>query len=806
MILKEIILKNYTRLYVAGIKELEYRPEKNMQILLGKNGSGKSSLLKEIIPNVEDLNLDYEKGGYKKVTYLHNNKTIILGYTKDKNKHSFIVDGEELNPVGLKKTQKILIEEHFNLSKPIHELLLSTTTLTNMSVSERKKWFTEILSDIDYEYALNLYNKVKIKVRDLTSYIKLTQNKILQDEEYFKNITKDDLNLLKKDKDIFNKLINDLLSVKKNLPNIDKPNINEYLDINNKLTTLLNKVNKYNLTTKEVNDNLIIVDNDIKHYEELVKNITKDISNITIIDDGEFNTVKLKDKINNLNNKINKIGIVDFNTIEELIHKIELFKSVYTNLVDYISEYVNIDSININELSLVNLKQNIEFNKNKINEVNTKINIIEKDIAKQNAFKSKGEVTCPKCSNIFIPNYDEITFNNLKDKSETLNNEKNNIKKITNELEDKYNLLNNKLNILNNIELTINNLDNKLKNKIRLYLKDEKTLLNNISNLYITLPDTDKLTSIKNDINETNKRLDLIADISREKVKENDRLKDKLNDKRIEYINIINKKNKEKNFYLTLRNIYTSIFKHKELLESFNSRITKYKKNAVDLLYNEYYNEVISLCKAEVYVIEEKIAKYKNIEEHYKNLKIELDKYKLSLEVNKKLENYLSPNKGIIGTSISNTINLVLENMNYIINQIWSYEINILPCIIENNDLTYRFPVKIGDVKTIPDINKGSSSIKEVIDLSFKLTAMEILDMLDYPLILDEFSKTMDETNRIASYGYIEQLNKQHFNQIFLVSHFQEMYSRFLNTDVVILDNSNIGYSGEFNSVMKIKK
>jgi len=806
MILKEIILKNYSRLYVSGIKELVYKPINGMQIVLGSNASGKSSLLKEIIPNVENLNLDYDDGGYKKATYLHNNKTYIIGYTRDGNKHSFIVDGEELNSVGLKKTQKILIESHFNITKPVHELLLSTTTLTNMSISERKNWFTKILSDIDYDYALQLYIKTKTKVRDLTSYIKLTQSKILKDEEYFKNITEDDLKILKKDKDLFSNMITNLLQAKKNLPNIDKPNINAYIDINIQLTNLLKKVNKYKFTIKKVNDKVLLIGNDIKHYEKELNSLTNEINNITVIEDGEFNTIALKDKIKKINNDINKIDIVSFNNIEDLIVKIKLFKSVYTNLIDYVSDYVNIDTININELSLANIKNSIDIRKSKIDELNVKINKIEKEIAEQNAFKSNGETTCPKCSNVFIPNYNELSFNDLKDKLENLNEFKTKIEKEIDGLEETFKLLNNKLNILNNIELTISNLDKNIISKIRLYLKDEKTLVNNISNLYITIPDINELNIIKDKLNGTQKRLDLLVDISREKIKENDILKDKLNDKRISFINTINDKNKELDFYIKLRNIYNTIFKHKRYLEEMNTKISNYKKNRIDMLYNDYYNDVISMCKEEIYIIEEKIAKHKNIEEHYKNLKLELDKYKMSLEVNKKLEEYLSPNKGIIGKSISNTINLVLENMNYIINQMWSYEINILPCEVENNDLTYRFPVLVNNIKKIPDINKGSSSIKEVIDLSFKLTAMEILDMLDYPLMLDEFSSTMDNANRISSYMYIEKLNKQHFNQIFLISHFSELYDRFQNTDVIILDNDNIGYSNSYNNVMEIKK
>ena len=136
----------------------------------------------------------------------------------------------------------------------------------------------------------------------------------------------------------------------------------------------------------------------------------------------------------------------------------------------------------------------------------------------------------------------------------------------------------------------------------------------------------------------------------------------------------------------------------------------------------------------------------------------------------------------------------------------WTYEIEILPCNIEENDLTFRFPVKINNIKDIPDISKGSSSIREVIDLAFKITVMEFLDMLDYPLILDEFGKTMDAVHRVKAYDFIDELSKSHYEQIFMVSHFESMYARFNNADVIIIDNENINYTGSYNTVIKIKK
>jgi len=98
--------------------------------------------------------------------------------------------------------------------------------------------------------------------------------------------------------------------------------------------------------------------------------------------------------------------------------------------------------------------------------------------------------------------------------------------------------------------------------------------------------------------------------------------------------------------------------------------------------------------------------------------------------------------------------------MNNIVNTIWTYDIEILPCNIEENDLTFRFPVIINGVKNVPDVSKGSSAIKDIIDLAFKITVMEFLNLLNYPLILDEIGSTFSPDHRIRLFNYIDEYNR----------------------------------------------
>ena len=807
MKLIHIELYKYVRLYVTGIKHIDYRPNKKIQTILASNGSGKSSLLKEIIPNVEDLNTEYDTHGYRIATYEHRGDSYILSYHRDGNKHSFKHNGKELNTVGLKKTQKILIEEHFNITKPMHEMLLSTTTFTNMSVSERKHWFTKILTTIEYEYALSKYNKIKTKVKDLTSYIKLTQSKLLKDEEVLNNTTEEDIDILKKDKQMFRNIIENALSLKHNIPVDDAPNLNILESHHIQLDNLLNKIDK-----KDIDD----IDSKIISKETTINILNKELtevdSKLAKIDnlhiDNGVDTDVITNKIIEINDYIKNIDNLKIDSLEQLLDLVKYFNSEYgtiSNIINEITSYVNIKDYNITDEELLEyktLKENYVLNKERIDKVSKDLNIQESN--------SKNEdVTCPSCHTSFKPNFNKEELVKLEKEYDSLNT-------VVNELENKLNSLNTLLNNKKNIQSLINKLKSILGNyllkPIYDYIvvnTDDFKKIDNLNNVFnkvlIQMPkydDIKKLIDTRKELLDKKQVHEQMSEAKRNFILTR---KEELVDNRKDIINKL----------LILRNELSILKNKKDTLNNLNSiintiddsfkQISKYKKSFYYKEFNRYIDNITYETNKIINAIDDEINEYSRIVKHHKELKDELVIYEKELKANKKLEEYLSPTKGIIGESITNTINMVLERMNFIINKIWSYEINILPCDINDSDLTFRFPVSINDAKIIPDINKGSSSIKEIIDVAFKITAMEFLDMLDYPLILDEFGKAFDEKHRIKSYDYIINLSNKSFSQIFMISHFESMYGRFNNTDIVILNKDNLEYNGTYNEVIKIK-
>jgi len=813
MILKELELKNYTRLYIPNIRYLHYFPKQHMQTILASNGSGKSSLLKEIIPNVDDTKNEYDESGYRIAKYLHRNKTYELCYVRDTNKHSFKVNGTELNEVGLMKTQKILISEHFNITKDIHDMLLSATTFTNMSVGERKRWFTDILTSIDYDFAMSKYNKVKARIKDLTSYIKLIQSKIIFDDKLLEDMTEDRIVVLKKDKEQFVSLLDDILNHRPITTPIDELS-DDILFKQASAAKILHKYRDAHIDIMHNVDTLIItkelelktLDKNIDDIKEELKNIndnglTSDVNKQELVNDIE----KISKKLKEINPT--KLGYEDFKTyVKELV-------SIHSVLLELANDLQDSDGISVTSETIKNLNKNLIATKQQHMDVEHTITILDRDLQKQIAYSEADDVTCPKCSNIFKPNHDEQKLLVLKselaknyDKKSILDQELSKLTKSLDAIDVKRNLIVKLKLLLTNDSLMP--LYEELKEVSNSFL-DTHVLSRKISDLYATLPDYQEVSDAIEELHNLQQKLTILNSVTIDKLAYMQQLKKELGVKLTAAMKQSMSIADELNKYKIIKNDKNKLSKYYQEFKTFITKIKDVKREKYDMLLRDYYNNIIYEIKHEVANIDNKLVEYNKIHSHRDGLIKELDKYKAELKTAKLLEERLSPNKGIIGVSISTTINAVLERMNEIINSIWTYEINILPCDTMSGDLTFRFPVKLGTRKEpIPDVIKGSSAIREIIDVAFKITAMEFLDMLDFPLFLDEFAISFDPKHRTRAYEFIEELGKSKFEQIFMISHYKSMFQRFTHTDVLILDNSNINYTGVFNEkeIVTIKK
>jgi hypothetical protein len=164
----------------------------------------------------------------------------------------------------------------------------------------------------------------------------------------------------------------------------------------------------------------------------------------------------------------------------------------------------------------------------------------------------------------------------------------------------------------------------------------------------------------------------------------------------------------------------------------------------------------------------------------------------------------LSPTKGVVADQMTAFINSYVEQINKVIDQIWEQSMTVLGCHLENGGLDYKFPIDT-EGQLVPDISLGSAGMRDVIDLGFVLVMRQYLNLVDYPIFMDETGSTFDSAHRSNLLRFIKNLlDTQQCQQIFMINHYADWHGGLSNYEAVVLDNRNIVVPSIYNQNVKI--
>jgi hypothetical protein len=176
------------------------------------------------------------------------------------------------------------------------------------------------------------------------------------------------------------------------------------------------------------------------------------------------------------------------------------------------------------------------------------------------------------------------------------------------------------------------------------------------------------------------------------------------------------------------------------------------------------------------------------------DLRVTAEQAKFEQDMYKFFSDELSPTDGLIADVLRRFIKSFTENQTNIISSIWSYPLIVLPCISSKDGLDYKFPIRVfGSSLPIPDVSEGSDAQVDVIDFSFVVMVMSLLDLHDFPLFLDEPISRMDELHRIEMIRIIQSMvESNQCSQMFFISHFAAQHGSFPEAETMVMDSANI--------------
>lgn len=136
-------------------------------------------------------------------------------------------------------------------------------------------------------------------------------------------------------------------------------------------------------------------------------------------------------------------------------------------------------------------------------------------------------------------------------------------------------------------------------------------------------------------------------------------------------------------------------------------------------------------------------------------------------------------------------LNGLFEQANKIIEMVWTIPLKIEP-LNYTDSLNYEFTVS-GDNDTVREMSECSEGQTEILSLAINLALRIELGYLNIPLVLDETGRTFDEKHKQNLVYLLKKLlDEKIISQLFLISHHAVMHDSFNNTETLVIRQDNV--------------
>lgn len=808
MFIRSLTLSGNKRLLPADIKYFHADFTNIHQIILGLNGSGKSSTVQELNP-MPATPSDYIKGGYKHIVIEHNQQTYeLLSLIDTHSRHSFKLNDIELNEGGTSSVQKVLVEEHFGLDQSLIEVLTDQSRFHLFSPLERRNWLTR-LSGTNMDFAIGLFKHIKGLRRDSEAVVKHINARLAKESSDI--VSPEELTELENECRDLEATVLKMLehkSVNETHPEqtlkelerltVDCKALSEHivsLSFQKPLDGIYdrNRLGEYKQYITSQLDTLVAQKQELVNEWSAINDAIKTVEMSDNKDIGEIDAEKraLQDKIGQ--HKSTLITYKEVSNPEPLLGATDAIKNTFIHMVTELSD--NSDG--------TFTRDKVEAAKERVESLRTDIRVIGNKIEQTRISIGRmvetEEVHCPECATVFKPGVDPAIVEGLKQKVETFNTQMDELKQ-TFDNEQKYlskaaaytQEYRNLLKLMDDapalapVWKNIRDIDLKTHAPtamLSLFDIWERDLANHLQILSFTkeiskLDGTrDKLQAVlESEVNYTHTRLNQVQEQIENNVSEQ-------------------KKNRD-----TLKRIEESIVSHDDIISGYerlialNNRHRGLKEKLLDDTVQQYLREVISKLNVTLANSDAKLQSIKNSRTTVLDLENQRSEAMERLKILTVLVKELNPTDGLIAKQSKLFIEQFVDQLNTVINSVWTYEMQILPCPVESEKLTYKFPIYFSatDVAN-PDIAKSSAAQKGIVDFAFKLVVMKYLGLEDYPLFLDELAPSLDEKHRSNIMEFVKQfIESKQCSQMFMVSHYNTSHGVFNRAETIIMDDTNM--------------
>lgn len=805
------------RLSLGEIEKFVIEPTTPIQFIIGTNGSGKTSVIQEMSPFPPDKN-DFEEGGYKKAIFSLEGKVIeVLSiYSGGPGEHSFLVDGVEKNDGGTLRVQQELCRQYFRYTEEIHQLITNVSAdagLTSMGLTERKKWFT-LLADSNYDYAVSVFKKTQEKYNESKAALKRSKERLAV--EAAKILSIEEMDKLRSECEELYRKVQMLIEIKEPLmtpaedlvhqANQGAMGLKKLAEQVKELTLSLNPelpkdLKKCQSQKTELTAHLEFTekkaDQTAKEYEQFKERY--DASKKTQMQNAAQLAQLIENGQKEIEQLLTSLVVADANVShpEQGIATVEYLIGFAAEHRSELSMYKDKDYSRQKLLSLINQLGSLV---GEITQVSNLLSKTEQVIEHQRNHQRESDVQCPQCRHVFQPNFSEKVLQDALRKEHELKERLEKLQKLQSEIKREQELCEYVLRKVNQFHEAL--FANEHLKDLGKRFSDEQILKNKPNDIIPLLThyksDLQKLVRIQ----EITKELEADRKIQREVLKYQEQTLsvnlDAENDRWLDHLHRLDMD--KAGLFKSIVNLDKHIAKLQSL-QTLSERLDKgvdytdqklldanesIRRQVIDEMLKDFQRQL-----AEKENVLQSASRQASVVEHIQG---EINALQQESEEWKVLVQELSPTKGLIAEGIYGFMKTMIEQMNKTLEQLFSYPLEVLPCTAEGEDvsLTYKFPLKV-DGDTRSDIAKGSSGMREVINLSFVIAAMKALGLGQYMLFLDEFGSKLDPVHKQAANMMLSSmLELERFEQVYMISHDVSQYNAFGKSQICVLHAGNV--------------
>lgn len=816
----KLTLSGYTRTMLSGHKKIEYTPEAPMQVILGTNGSGKSSLVHELFP-LPSNGAFYEKDGFKELEFTHNGDHYVQrsSFETTTGKHSLVKNGEiELNkslgPKGLLE----VVEREFYITPQKRDLLTGKMRFSSMSINDRRTLLTE-MSDVDYTYALSVYKRAKDYARDIKGALTLAKKRLVMEQS--KILGKEEIETLTRQTNALHKQISELLEERAPISKDSETAKSELRTYLNKLQSDISDLEAINTEPpsgysydglESIVEAMDAFKRDIGVSANMVTHLTEEYSKIEkevrlLESTGGKDIGELVEQKKEGEQAIEQLRVtLQTKAAKEITNYANasmVFRSVQDSLLGVFNDLPDNETLLYSNATIKLIEPLIEELKADRHELDMDLRRLASEKDHLDFHKTKGPTTCPRCQHGWVIGFSQERYDQVSQEIDKLSARR---KEVEVSIDKNTELLSATLKFISTYRsyLVIKG-SNEVLSPLWLEL-DEQGISFKKPSIAIRIVEkfasdmaiVDQIVSIQSQLANIE---GLISVVRAGDAKDLAQSKAKLEAIERDIVRYTQEGSKATSILEEHRRYYHNVTRFLEGAQratpALVDTILNASKQTAEVMIQEHIHAVVRSLQSELAIKEDILSQVNVQQAMICDLEEQIADLSAKEKAAKVIVRELGPTEGLVAEGMMGFINMFIGQINAVVSRVWTYPLEILPCSVEgdeNPELTYRFELITGeDAQKRDDIKDGSTGMCDIVDLGFRIAAAKRLKLESFPLFLDEFGSGFDPSHqKTASAVTASILEQGLFEQIFMISHHESSYGALSSAQFLVLDDTNI--------------